>query len=97
MGLDLQEVQMLGFRVCIPVLLPEASAGAIPQFLSTKPGLTFVEAKTMDAFHVLVQGIRGEPIRRRPRGAQLGVTHTLAEYERKLRELQRLKVWVHGE
>jgi hypothetical protein len=44
------------------------------------------------AFHVLVQGIRGEPIGRWPPGAALASTSTLDEYERWLKELQRFRV-----
>jgi hypothetical protein len=95
-ALDLQ-TRTPGFRV-IPVLLPEASAGAIPQFLSLKTWADFRKGQDDGyAFHVLVQGIRGEPIGRWPPGQAVGTGETLLEYQRKLAELKVLRPGLHEE
>ncbi len=79
------------FRV-IPILLPETSADFIPEFLSLKTWADFRNGQNQEyAFHVLVQGIRGEPIGRWEAAANQENNQTLAIYEQKLRELQRLK------
>jgi len=95
-ALDLQ-TRTPGFRV-IPVLLPEASAGAIPQFLSLKTWADFRRGQDDGyAFHVLVQGIRGEPIGRWPPGQAVGSGETVLEYQRKLAELKILRPHLHEE
>jgi hypothetical protein len=82
------------FRV-IPVLLPEASADSIPEFLTLKTWADFRNGQNEDyAFHVLVQGIRGEPIGRWEAEANPQNNQTLAIYEQKLKELQRLREFV---
>ncbi len=79
------------FRV-IPVLLPDASADSIPEFLTLKTWADFRNGQNEEyAFHVLVQGIRGEPVGRWEAAANPQNNQTLAIYEQKLRELQRLR------
>lgn len=89
-SLDIQ-TRNTEFRV-IPVLLPEASDDSVPEFLSLRTWADFRNGQDQEyAFHVLVQGIRGEPIGRWEAPANQENNQTLAIYEKKLREFQRLK------
>lgn len=82
------------FRV-IPVLLPEASTDSVPEFLSLKTWADFRNGQDQEyAFHVLTQGIRGQPVGRWEAKANPQNNQTLATYEQKLRELQRLREFV---
>jgi len=96
-ALDLQ-TRNPEFRV-IPVLLPEASADVVPEFVSLRTWADFRTGQDQGyAIHVLVQGIRGEPIGRWPAAAAPGGGKTLSDYERKLTELHRMKpLGVHEE
>lgn len=87
-ALDLQ-TRDPNFRV-IPVLLPDASSSTIPEFLSLRTWADFRKGKDGKyAFHVLMKGIKGEPIGRwplqKPRMMQSKETDN---YSEKLKELQ---------
>jgi hypothetical protein len=89
-ALDLQ-TRNPEFRV-IPVLLPGASAEVIPGFLSLRTWADFRAGSDADyAFHVLKQGIRGEPVGRWPVNGASVLTDAIAKYEQKILELQRMR------
>lgn len=87
-----------GFRV-IPLLLPDAPpdpAELIPAFLDLRTWVDYREGSDPDyAFHVLVQGIKGQPIGRWPLTRQNTPTSsTESRYsiaEHKLQELRKLR------
>lgn len=80
------------FRV-IPVLLPDASKSLIPEFLSLRTWADFGKGQDEGyAFHVLKQGIRGEPIGKWPLvSAQTVLNEEIYKYEEKLKELRRFE------
>jgi hypothetical protein len=86
------------FRV-IPILLPDAPsdpAEVMPAFLDLRTWVDYrKDADSGYAFHVLVQGIKGEPIGRRPMtGPGTLVPSAETRYsiaERKLQELRKLR------
>lgn len=96
-ALDLQ-TKNNEFRV-IPVLLPDAAADVIPEFLSLRTWADFRDGQDQSyALHVLVQGIRGLPVGRWQTSVLHDGTNSLEFYERKLEELHRLKRFgVHDE
>jgi hypothetical protein len=82
------------FRV-IPVLLPDAladSGGVLPAFIDLRTWADFREGQDTEyAFHVLVQGIRGEPVGRWRRAAELSPAEaSYAAAERRLKKLRDL-------
>lgn len=87
-ALDIQ-TQRAEFRA-IPILLPDASPDLVPAFLRLRTWADFRNGNDPEyALHVLCQGIRGLPVGRwaiEPKKTE----NSLAAYERKLRELQRL-------
>jgi hypothetical protein len=88
-ALDLQ-TKNPEFRV-IPVLLPSANAEFVPAFLSLRTWADFREGHDAAyGFHVLRQGIRGEPVGRWPIGPPAIQSGTLKECEQKISELRHL-------
>jgi hypothetical protein len=90
------QAQNDNFRV-IPVLMPNAPqdvAGLMPPFLDLRTWVDFREGGDAEyAFHVLAQGVKGEPIGRwppavTPAGTDEGTSYSMAE--RKLKELLKL-------
>jgi hypothetical protein len=96
-ALDLQ-TRNPDFRV-IPVLLPDASPEFVPGFLSLRTWADFRDGQdTAYGFHVLKQGIRGEPVGRWPPESTILPSDVLKRYEQKITELQRLRaVGLHEE
>lgn len=90
-SLDLQAKDP-NFRV-IPLLLEDASADNVPQFLGLRTWADFRKGKDQAyAFHVLKCGIEGKPPGRWPPDAGSTAEHpAIASYERKLQELQHLR------
>jgi hypothetical protein len=88
-ALDLQ-TKHEDFRV-IPVLLPDATEDVIPDFLSLRTWADFRQGKDQEyAFHVLAQGIAGQPIGRWPPTSATSTLDAIDVFERKVIELQRL-------
>jgi hypothetical protein len=87
-----------GFRV-IPVLLPDAPfdlSEVMPAFLDLRTWVDYREGQDLEyAFHVLAQGIKGEPIGRWPPsfpgGPGASVDNHYSVAERKLQELRKLR------
>jgi hypothetical protein len=89
-----RQVAQPTFRV-IPVLLPDAShdsTDAMPAFLDLRTWADFrKECDPGYAFHVLTQGIKGEPVGRWPIAAASLATETSYSFaERKLKQLREL-------
>jgi len=79
------------FRV-IPVLLPDAKTENIPDFLSLRTWADFRVGQNTDyAFHVIKQGIKGEPIGRWPLTEDDPPDNALKKYEQKILELGKLR------
>jgi hypothetical protein len=88
-GLERQQ-RNPAFRI-IPVLLPGAPVDAFVQFPGIRTWADFREGQDQEyGFHVLVQGIRGEPIGRWPPPAK-EVIDPLSPYRERLMELQTLE------
>jgi hypothetical protein len=83
----------------IPVLLPDADPSKVPAFVSLKTWADFRNGQDQDyAFHVLCQGIKGEPIGRWPPSQSASAEDNLAKYEARIRELARFRtLGVHEE
>ena len=84
------------FRV-IPILLrdvPEDTTDVIPPFLNLRTWADFREGRDTEyAFHVLCQGILGQPVGRWPGTlSQETIKQGYIDAERKLKELRRLKL-----
>lgn len=96
-ALDLQ-TRNSNFRV-IPVLLPEAHPDRVPAFASLRTWVDFRAGQDQDyAFHVLCQGIKGEPIGRWPPNPPVPLDSNLNAYETRIRELARFRaLGVHEE
>ena len=95
-ALDLQ-TRNPDFRV-IPVLLPDADPSVVPGFLSLRTWADFRAGQDQDyAFHVLRQGIKGEPVGRWPIERETIPDGTLRRYEERLKELARFRILVHEE
>ena len=96
-ALDLQ-TRHPSFRV-VPVLLPDALPEVIPGFLSLRTWADFRHDQDHAyAFHVLKQGIKGEPIGRWPPDAELDSADGFGRYAAKIEELQRLRAFgIHEE
>jgi TIR domain len=81
------------FRV-IPVLLPDVAqdpADILPPFLDLRTWADYRNGNDPEyAFHVLVQGIKGQPIGRWPRAAAQATESKYAMAARRLRELREL-------
>jgi hypothetical protein len=85
------------FRV-IPILLPDAPSDlteVMPAFLDLRTWADFRQGSDEDyAFHVLVRGIKGEPVGRWPLPGRdtlsPGAGSSFSDAERKLQELRRL-------
>ena len=80
------------FRV-IPVLLPDASKDVIPNFLGLRTWADFRNGQDQEyAFHVLRQGIRGEPIGKWPLVSNQTIRRgSVDKYETKIKELSRFE------
>jgi hypothetical protein len=96
-ALDLQ-IRNPDFRV-IPVLLPHASSEFVSGFLSLRTWADFRDGQdTAYGFHVLKQGIRGEPVGRWPPESTIVPSDVLKRCEQKIRELQQLsRMGLHEE
>lgn len=96
-ALDLQ-TKNTQFRV-IPVLLPDADVTCVPGFLSLRTWADFRDGKDQSyAFHVLSQGIRGEPIGPWPPLSKQDGSASLSVHERKILQLQRFRtLGIHEE
>jgi hypothetical protein len=83
----------------IPVLLPDALPDSVPDFLSLRTWADFRIGQDQNyAFHVLCQGIRGEPVGFRQQSSPKANEHSLSVYERRILELQRFRtLGVHEE
>ncbi len=87
------------FRV-IPILLPDAPSDPteiMPAFLDLRTWVDYREGSDPDyAFHVLVQGVKGEPVGRWPLPKQgppiPSAESSFSVAERKLQEFRRLRV-----
>jgi len=87
------------FRV-IPILLPDAPSDTteiMPAFLDLRTWVDYREGSDSDyAFHVLVQGIKGEPVGRWPLTKQgtpiSSIESRFSIAEQKLQEFQKLRV-----
>ncbi len=89
-ALDMQTREQ-SFRV-IPILLPDANPENVPGFLSLRTWADFRDGQDSDyAFHVIKQGIKGEPIGRWIPKADEPPENTLMKYEQKILELGRLR------
>jgi len=76
----------------IPILLPAASLDYVPDFLSLRTWADFRNGKDHGyAFHVLTQGIRGEPIGRWPPKTVPNEQPGLSVHEERIVKLQRLR------
>jgi len=88
----------INFRV-IPILLPDAPRDrteAMPAFLDLRTWVDCREGSDAEyAFHVLVQGIKGEPVGRWPLSKQnpstVSAESRFSAAERKLQELRKLR------
>jgi len=96
-ALDLQ-TKNPEFRV-VPVLLPDAQPDNLPGFASLRTWADFREGQDLDyAFHVLCQGVKGEPIGRWPPSQPPDPDRNLARYEARIRDLARFRaLGVHEE
>ena len=95
-ALDLQ-TRHSDFRV-IPVLLPDADPARVPAFLSLRTWVDFRNGQDQDyAFHVLRQGIKGEPVGRWPVEGESRPEERLRLYEQKFEELGRFRRHLHSE
>jgi len=93
-ALDLQ-VNDPDFRV-IPVLLPDGDPNLFPAFLSLRTWADFRDGQDPGyAFHVLKQGIKGEPPGRWPPKDDVPPKVTITKYEQKVIELRKLAVHLH--
>ena len=83
----------------IPVLLPDASPDVVPEFVSLRTWADFRSGQDADyAFHVLSQGIRGEPVGPWPPTNGGRSEDALSIHERRVLELQRFRtLGVHEE
>jgi TIR domain len=83
----------------IPVLLPDAKPEVIPAFLSLRTWCDFRTGKDQDyAFHVLSQGIRGNPVGPWPTPDPTVPEVSLSVHERQILELQKFRtLGVHEE
>ncbi len=89
-ALDLQ-TRNPDFRI-IPVLLPDADSAHVPGFLSLRTWADFRNGQDQDyAFHVLKQGIKGEPVGRWPTKDNSSGSGDLCHYEQKIIELSRFR------
>jgi len=86
-ALDLQN-RNPDFRV-IPVLLPDAVTDSVPGFLSLRTWADFRSGQDQDyAFHVLRQGIKGEPVGRWHHDEyDINSSQKLRLHENKIKEL----------
>jgi hypothetical protein len=76
----------------LPVLLPGALPDSVPDFLSLRTWVDFRTGKDQNyAFHVLCQGIRGEPVGFWQQSAPKTNEQSLSVYERRIRELQHFR------
>jgi TIR domain len=74
----------------LPVLLPDALLDSIPNFLSLRTWADFRTGQDQNyAFHVLCQGIRGEPVGFWQQSSPS--EHSLSVYERRIIRLQRFR------
>jgi hypothetical protein len=96
-ALDLQ-TKNSEFRV-VPVLLPDACPANVPSFSSLRTWADFRDGQDHDfAFHVLCQGIKGQPIGRWPPSQPPDKDANLARYEARIRDLARFRaLGVHEE
>ena len=83
----------------IPLLLPDASPDVVPDFLALRTWADFRTGKDENfAYHVLVQGIRGEPVGPWPPTSSASNEVSLSVHERRILELQRFRtLGVHEE
>jgi hypothetical protein len=83
----------------IPILLPDASPDFVPDFLSLRTWADFRTGKDQNyAYHVLSQGIRGEPVGPWPPKSSKSNEVSLSVHERRILELQRFRtLGVHEE
>jgi len=89
-ALDIQ-TRNQSFRV-IPVLLSDASPDYVPSFLSLRTWADFRNGKDDDyAFHVLKQGIKGEPVGRWPLKLNDTNDDVFVKYEQKILELKKFR------
>lgn len=89
-ALDLQ-TRDTNFRV-IPVLLPDATRSLVPEFLSLRMWADFSKGQDEEyAFHVVKQGIKGEPIGRWPLVSNRSEKAQVEKYEERLKELNRFE------
>jgi len=81
----------------IPLLLPDALPDSVPDFLSLRTWADFRSGQDQNyAFHVLCQGIRGEPVGFWQQSS--ASEHSLSVYERRVLELKRFReLGVHEE
>lgn len=86
------------FRV-VPVLLPDAHPDSLPSFASLRTWADFRDGQDHAyAFHVLCQGIKGEPIGRWPPSQPGDADANLGRYEARIRDLARFRaLGVHEE
>jgi hypothetical protein len=86
------QAQSERFRV-IPVLLPDANPECLPEFLPLRTWADFRHGQDEKyAFHVLVQGIRGQPIGRWPPTTSITKNdEDIYFYVKKAIELQKFK------
>lgn len=96
-ALDIQ-TRNLEFRV-IPVLLPDANTDFVPNFLKLRTWADFRDGSDADyAFHVLKQGIKGEPIGRWRSPSNDSPEDLFEKYEKKITELGKFRdLGVHEE
>jgi hypothetical protein len=83
----------------IPVLLPDALPDSVPDFLSLRNWADFRSGEDQNyAFHVLCQGIRGEPVGFWKQSSPDASKHSLSVHERRVLELHRFRaLGVHEE
>jgi len=96
-ALDLQTLDS-NFRV-IPVLLPDAKIDSIPAFLSLRTWADFRIGQDQEyAFHVLKQGIKGEPIGRWLPSTDTAPVDSFVKYQQKFLELKKFRaLGIHEE